>query len=225
MAPLSKKKIDNKTKLYEEVVAANELYAQTYVAQPNPFSRRGAVLLTCMDARILTHNIMGVEAGDIYVVRNAGGRASDDAIRSLIIASVLLKANQFFIVHHTECGMQRFTDKSIKELLDNSLRSITKIGYCNAILEKTDQDKNNMYEKKDSDFRKNVRVSYKRIDWLTIQHGLFQSVLEDVKKIRNHPLISPEIPIYGFIFDVITGKLIPVNKAIKAGRPQLVCCK
>ncbi len=225
MAPLNKKKIDNKTKLYEEVVAANELYAQTYVAQPNPFSRRGAVLLTCMDARILAHNIMGVEAGDIYVVRNAGGRASDDAIRSLIIASVLLKANQFFIIHHTECGMQRFTDKSIGQLLDNSLQSSINIGYCNAILEKTDQDKNNICEKKANEFRKNVGVSYTRIDWLTIQHGLFKSVLEDVKKIRNHPLISPEIPIYGFIFDVITGKLIPVNKAIKAGRPQLVCCK
>src|SRR5216683_656182 len=110
MAPFSKK-----TELYKQVVVANNVYAQTYIAQSNPFSRKDAVLLTCMDARLLTHNIMGFEAGDMYVIRNAGGRASDDALRSLVIASQLLKATQFFVVHHTDCGMQRFTDKSINE--------------------------------------------------------------------------------------------------------------
>ena len=55
---------------------------------------------------------------------------------------------------------------------------------------------------------------------MTIQQGLYKSVLDDVIKIRNHPLIAPDIPIYGFIFDVMTGKLIPVDEAIKAGKVQ-----
>ena len=221
MAPLNKKKTSDKSTLYQEVVAANSMYAQTYVAQPEPFARKRAVLLTCMDARLLTHNIMGFEAGDMYVIRNAGGRASDDAIRSLVIASALLKAHQFFVVHHTECGMQRFTDKSIKELLDSSAQqSAAQINYCSATLKKIDNNKDYRYAKVSNGCQKKASVGYECIDWLTIQNGLFKSVLEDVKRIRNHPLISLDIPIYGFIFDVMTGKLIPVNKAMKAGKPQ-----
>lgn len=162
--------------LYKEVVAANEVYSRTYTAQPDAFAHKHAALLTCMDSRLLPNEFMGFHAGDIHLIRNAGGRASDDAIRSLVISSKFLKTNQFFVVHHTDCGMQRFTNQSIQEILNSS------------------------------------------IDWLTIQHGLFKSVLEDVTKIRNHPLISPEIPIYGFIFDVMTGKLIPVDEAIEAGK-------
>jgi len=221
MAPLNKKKIRDKSTLYQEVVAANSIYVQTYVAQPDPFARKRAVLLTCMDARLLTHNIMGFEAGDMYVIRNAGGRASDDAIRSLVIASALLKAHQFFVVHHTECGMQRFTDKSMKELLDSSVQhSTARISYCSATLKKID-NKDYRYAKVSNGCQKKLSMNYECIDWLTIQNGLFKSVLEDVRRIRNHPLISPDIPIYGFIFDVMTGKLIPVNKAMKAGTPKI----
>ena len=59
MVTLNNKQIDDNSGLYEEVVAANSVYAQAYTAQPNPFSRKRAVLLTCMDARLLTHDIMG----------------------------------------------------------------------------------------------------------------------------------------------------------------------
>src|SRR3984957_5720674 len=147
MAPLSKKQKDQNSELYESVVAANNVYAQTYVAQPDPFSHKNAVLLTCMDARILTHNIMGFYAGDMYVIRNAGGRASDDAIRSLVIALTLLKANQFFVVHHTECGMQRFTDKSMTELVNSSMRRSANIGYCNVTLKTIKNNKNYLCSK------------------------------------------------------------------------------
>ena len=225
MAPLNKKQKHDTSELYEQVIAANSVYAETYVAQPDPFAHKRAVLLTCMDARLLTHNIMGFEAGDMYVIRNAGGRASDDAIRSLVIASALLKANQFFVVHHTDCGMQRFTDKSINELLDNSAQSMAAISYCNVSLKKTDSNKDYTCTKVSTCCQDKSCVNYECIDWLTIQNGLFQSVLEDVKRIRNHPLVSPDIPIYGFIFDVMTGKLIPVNKAMKEGQPKSACCK
>lgn len=224
MSPVNKKHKHNNSELYDQVVAANSVYAQTYVAQPDPFSHKNAVLLTCMDARLLTHNIMGFEAGDMYVIRNAGGRASDDAIRSLVIASALLKANQFFVVHHTECGMQRFTDKSMNELLDSNKKS-PEISYCNATLKKANSTNAYTCTKVSTCCQDTSCTNYECIDWLTIQNGLFISVLEDVKRIRNHPLVSPDIPIYGFIFDVMTGKLIPVSKAMKEGQPKSVCCK
>lgn len=221
MDTLHNKQIDDKSGLYEEVVEGNKAYAETYVAQPSPFSRKRAVLLTCMDARLLTHDIMGFQAGDMYVIRNAGGRASDDAIRSLVISSTMLQTNQFFVVHHTDCGMQRFTDTSMNELLGSTLRSKAKISYCNATLKKTQSNNAYILTKTSNCCANKSCVNYQCIDWLTIQNGLFKSVLEDVKKIRNHPLISPEIPIYGFIFDVMTGKLIPVSKAMKVGKPKL----
>ena len=221
MVTLNNKQIDDNSGLYEEVVAANSVYAQAYTAQPNPFSRKRAVLLTCMDARLLTHDIMGFQAGDMYVIRNAGGRASDDAIRSLVISATLLKANQFFVVHHTDCGMQRFTDKSMNELLGSSVESTATISYCSATLKKTQSNNAYILTKTSNCCANKSCVNYQCIDWLTIQNGLFKSVLEDVKKIRNHPLISSEIPIYGFIFDVMTGKLIPVSKAMRVGKPKL----
>ena len=224
MVTLEEKQIEDTSNLYEKVVAGNKEYATTYRAQPHPFAYKRAALLTCMDARILTHNIMGVEAGDIYVIRNAGGRASDDAIRSLVISSTLLQANQFFVVHHTDCGMQRFTDKSMNELLEHRERSDKAINYCSATLKKSDKNSTYICSKARNCCSKPSCVNYQCIDWLTIQHGLFKSVLEDVKRIRNHPLIALDIPIYGFIFDVMTGKLIPVNKAMRAGKAKQLCC-
>lgn len=206
--------------LYEEVVAANETYAQSYTAQPDAFAHKHAAILTCMDSRLLPNEFMGFNAGDIHLIRNAGGRASDDAIRSLVISSKLLKTNKFFVVHHTDCGMQRFTDQAINELLENSVEKDRMFNYCNATLKKSDD--HSFYQcKNDRDCcGKKACVNYQCIDWLTIQDGLCKSVLEDVKKIRNHPLISPDIPIYGFIFDVMTGKLIPVNEAMNAGKVE-----
>ncbi|HSC24602.1 MAG TPA: carbonic anhydrase [Candidatus Babeliales bacterium] len=212
--------------LYKEVVAANTLYACTYKAQPNAFSRKRAALLTCMDARLLPNEFMGFEAGDIHLIRNAGGRASDDAIRSLVISSRLLTTNQFFVVHHTDCGMQRFTNKSIHELLHDNVNvdEVTKIDYCNATLKVPTLSKRYACKKVRYCCGKKSCVNYQCIDWLTIQNGLFRSVLEDVKKIRQHPLIPAHIPIYGFIFDVMTGKLVPVSKAMKAGKAKSICC-
>lgn len=214
----------NDNSLYNEVVEANKRYAETYVAQPYPLAHKRAVLLTCMDARMLTHDIMGFEAGDMYVIRNAGGRASDDALRSLIIASKLLQAQQFFVVHHTDCGMQRFTDTSMSELLQSSMQHGARVSYCSVTLRKGHKNKISPCERSTC-CREDACIGYQCIDWMTIQDGLCKSVLEDVIKIRNHPLISLEIPIYGFIFDVMTGKLIPVDKAIEAGRAKQICCQ
>jgi carbonic anhydrase len=76
---------------------------------------RGVLVLTCIDARIDPAKALGLEIGDAHVLRNAGGRASDDAIRSATISSWLLGTREFVVVHHTDCGMAMFTDDVVHE--------------------------------------------------------------------------------------------------------------
>ena len=94
------------------VLAANAAYASDFGARGElglPPARRFAVL-TCMDARLDPAKYAGLREGDAHVIRNAGGRASDDAIRSLVISYKLLGTREWFVIHHTDCGMQLFDD-------------------------------------------------------------------------------------------------------------------
>jgi carbonic anhydrase len=102
----------------DEVLAANARYASTFTEGylPSPPSRRLAVL-TCMDARLDPAQALGLDEGDAHVVRNAGGRASDDAIRSLVISSHLLGTREFLVIHHTDCGMRNVTNAEIRDRL------------------------------------------------------------------------------------------------------------
>src|SRR5262247_4866697 len=111
------------SRILTEVLAANAAYAKSFGAKANlqilP-ARRFAVL-TCMDARIDPAKLAGLAEGDAHVIRNAGGRASDDAIRSLVISHKLLGTDEWFVIHHTNCGMQLFTDEVMRGLLAQSL--------------------------------------------------------------------------------------------------------
>ena len=102
----------------EEVIAANESYVSDFEkgSLPMPPGRRFAVL-TCMDARIDPARALGLEEGDAHVIRNAGGIASDDALRSLVISHHLLGTQEAFVIGHTDCGMLTFQNDDIRELL------------------------------------------------------------------------------------------------------------
>jgi carbonic anhydrase len=102
----------------DEMVAANGRFAETFGkgGLPAPPARHAAVL-ACMDARLHPARFLGLEIGDAHVIRNAGGRASDDAIRSLVISSKLLGTREFIVVHHTDCGMLTFTNEQLREQL------------------------------------------------------------------------------------------------------------
>ncbi len=89
---------------------------------PLPPARRFAIL-TCMDARLDPAKYAGLSEGDAHVIRNAGGRASDDAIRSLVISTKLLGTREWFVIHHTDCGMEFFTDELMGDLLASSLET------------------------------------------------------------------------------------------------------
>lgn len=186
----------------DEVLAANEAYAADFGARGElalPPARRFAIL-TCMDARLDPAKYAGLSEGDAHVIRNAGGRASDDAIRSLVISYKLLGTAEWFVVHHTNCGMEFFTDDVMRGLLASSLETAA-LG---------DQG---FYDVGDGPG--STEASY--IDWLTIADPQ-GSVVEDVTRIRNHALVPGGIPIYGYIYDVATGRLVEVTEATAAGR-------
>jgi|SRR4030095_271902 len=187
----------------EEILAADALYAKTFGDKGDltMYSTKKFAILTCMDCRLDPAKIAGLKEGDAYVIRNAGGRASDDAIRSLVISSKLLKTKEWFVIHHTDCGMETFTDVTMRNLMKESL-------------EKAIVDKHGHWHNK---YKGHGSTEALYIDWLTINSGLNKSVIADVTRIRNHPLVSKQIPIYGYIYDVYTGKLIPVPTAMKIG--------
>jgi carbonic anhydrase len=109
----------------DEALVANEEYAASFGAKSElalPPARRFAIL-TCMDARLDPAKYAGLSEGDAHVIRNAGGRASDDAIRSLVISYKLLGTQEWFVIHHTECGMEFFDDEKMRELLGHSLET------------------------------------------------------------------------------------------------------
>ncbi|MEK7292208.1 MAG: carbonic anhydrase [Actinomycetota bacterium] len=99
----------------EEFLVANAKYAATFAkgALPMPPGRKVAIL-ACMDARLDPAKVLGLEEGDAHVIRNAGGVATDDAIRSLVISQRLLGTKDVVLVHHTDCGMLTFKDDELK---------------------------------------------------------------------------------------------------------------
>ncbi len=190
------------SKIVEEVLNANEQYAATFGDKANlpmPPGRRFAIL-TCMDARLDPAKYAGLAEGDAHVIRNAGGRASDDAIRSLVISYKLLATREWFVIHHTDCGMETFTDAIMSDLLSHSL--------------KTAQLSDNGWQ--DVGEGPGSPVG-KFINWLTIQNQA-QTVLDDVIRIKTHSLVPQDIPVYGYIYDVKSGRLIEVPEATEAGR-------
>lgn len=192
------------TQVLDAVLAANQAYVANFGDKgslPLPPGRHFAIL-TCMDARLDPAQYAGLAEGDAHVIRNAGGRASDDAIRSLVISYKLLGTREWFVIHHTDCGMQLFTDEIIRGLLSSSLET--------AVIDQNGwRDVGQESGSTEGEF----------IDWLTFK-DLAESVYVDVKRIRNHPLVPPTIPIYGFIYDVKTGQLIEVPKATEVGQTK-----
>jgi carbonic anhydrase len=185
----------------DNVLKANAKYSADFgekaklAASP---AKRIAVL-TCMDARLDPAKFLGLSEGDAHVIRNAGGRASEDAIRSLVISYKLLGTKEFFVIHHTGCGMLSITNELMNDLLASSLEpaKLTPDGF------------KDVGEGPGS-------TAGESIDWLTIKDQN-QAVLDDVATIRNHPLVPKTIPVYGYIFDVKSGKIAEVEGAKALG--------
>ena len=187
--------------ILHEVLTANNGYVAEFgskgeLALP---PARGFAILTCMDARLDPAKYAGLAEGDAHVIRNAGGRASDDAIRSLVISYKLLGTKEWFVIHHSDCGMEFFTDTVMRGLLESSLETA-------ALDADGFHDVGTGPGSSEGNF----------IDWLTVPHRE-QAVVDDVRRIRNHPLVPGRIPIYGYVYDVRSGRLIEVPDATREG--------
>jgi len=160
----------------QEFQKANAAYASSFSKGnlPMPPGRHVAVL-TCMDARLDPARFLGLEEGDAHVIRNAGGRASDDAIRSLAISEQLLGTNEVVVIHHTDCGMLTFSNADLRQKLKQELNA-----------------------------------DAEHVDFLPFK-DLEQSVRDDVATIKNSPFIPKNIEVSGFIYDVRSGRLLPVT--------------
>jgi len=189
------------SKILSEVLDANAAYSANFGDKEKlalPPARRFAIL-TCMDARLDPAKFAGLSEGDAHVIRNAGGRASDDAIRSLVISYKLLGTQEFFVIHHTDCGMEFFSNEVMRNLLKSSLETaeLTANGFRDV-----------------GQGPGSLEGEY--IEWLTIKNQR-QAVLDDVARIRNHPLVPKSIPVHGYIYDVRSGKLLEVEGAKALG--------
>jgi carbonic anhydrase len=99
----------------DELIERNAAYAERFAkGHLGHRPRRPVAVVTCMDARVDVHRMLGLEEGDAHVIRNAGGAVTDDVIRSLLISQRLLGTREVMVVHHTGCGMLSFTDDALK---------------------------------------------------------------------------------------------------------------
>lgn len=162
----------------EELLKNNRHYAEAFDqgAKPMPPARKVAIL-TCMDARLHPERFLGLEIGDAHVIRNAGGRASDDALRSLIISSQLLGTREYLVIHHSDCGMLTFSNDDLRSKL-----------------------------------AADTGADASHIDFLPFG-DLEDSVRDDVRRIRESPFLPADLLVTGYVYDVDTGGLTPVETA------------
>jgi carbonic anhydrase len=186
----------------QEILDANRAYAESFgdKAKLVGAPRRRMAILTCMDARMDPAKFSGLSEGDAHIIRNAGGRASDDAIRSLVVSCKLMGTTDWFVIHHSGCGMQSYSDDDIRHLLG------------------LDDDHAHHEGSKWHQVKKSSHTPAD-IEWLTFS-DLAQSIIEDVERVRHHPLVPASVAIYGYIYHIHHGTLEPVPEANRIGAPR-----
>jgi carbonic anhydrase len=168
--------------VFDDVLAANRRYrSQFHDSGVAGVAAKGLAVLTCIDSRIDPLALLGLRPGDAKIIRNAGARVTDDALRSLVIAVNLLGVDRVCVVQHTECAMIGETDDHLRARIEAATgRDAT--GW--EFLTSTDQ--------------------------LTTLH-------DDIERIVTCPLVPRDIHVGGFIFDVHSGELRPVEHEAGSG--------
>jgi len=160
----------------DELLAANAAYTESF-ALANLTSRpiRRFAVVTCMDVRLDPVAFLGLAPGDAHVIRNAGGVVSDDALRSLVVSHTLMGTQEAFVIGHTACGMQRFTDDEIRARV-----------------------------------AENAGVDAGAIQFFTFD-DVAESVRAGVRRIQESPYLPGSFAASGFVYDVASGSLSPVD--------------
>ena len=183
----------NQKNTLTSIIESNKDYSESFnqgnlSAKPS----KSIAILTCMDTRINIEKVCGLESGEAHIIRNAGGKVTDDTIRSFVVSYKLLGTKDWFVIQHTDCGLSKITDEKMASLLESDLET--------ASFENGDWNSN---KNDNSEFGSSFGH---QVEWNTFL-DLKKSILEDIEKIKNHPLTPSYINIYGLIYDVKTGEL------------------
>jgi carbonic anhydrase len=160
----------------DDLIAGNARYAKTFVdsglgAEP----AKRLCVVTCMDTRLDVYALLGLQLGDAHVLRNAGGRVTDDVLRSLVVSIEVLGTRSVAVIQHTECGMTKVTNAELRDLL-----------------------------------RERRGVDSGSIDFLPIEDHE-TDLREDVERLRSSPVLPPDLEVSGFLYDIRTGRLAPME--------------
>jgi len=163
---------------FDDLYRANESFAARFQSSGLPArAARGLAVLTCMDSRVNPFDILGIGPGDAKVLRNAGGRVTEDVLRTLVLGAYLLNVNRVLVMPHTKCAMAGYTEGEIHAKID------TEHG-----------------------------VDTRSLEFRTTADQL-GSLRQDMVRIQSFPLLPAELAVEGAIFDVDTGRLVPVSGA------------
>ena len=183
----------NQKNTLTSIIESNKDYSESFnqgnlSAKPS----KSIAILTCMDTRINIEKVCGLESGEAHIIRNAGGKVTDDTMRSFVVSYKLLGTKDWFVIQHTDCGLSKITDEKMASLLESDLET--------ASFENGDWNSNK------NDNTESGSSFGHQVEWNTFL-DLKKSILEDIEKIKNHPLTPSYINIYGLIYDVKTGEL------------------
>ena len=158
---------------FENFLKANQAYVELHGELHLPIKPKTKVaIVTCMDSRLHVAPALGLALGDAHILRNAGGRVTEDMLRSLVISQQQLGTREIVVLHHTDCGAQTFQNKDFQEHLKRELG----------------------VDVSDQDF-----LPFQDID---------ESVREDMRLLKDSPLIPDDVVISGAVYDVDTGRMI-----------------
>ena len=160
---------------FDDLLTANAVFAAHFENAGLPArAARGLAVLTCMDSRINPFDILGIGPGDAKVLRNAGGRVTEDVLRTLVLGTYLLDVNRVLVMPHTKCAMAGFTEDEIH----------AKIGVEHG-------------------------VDTRSLEFRTTDDQL-ASLRHDIVRIESYPLLPADLAVGGAVFDVDTGRLVPL---------------
>ena len=161
---------------FENFLKANQAYVELHGDLHLSIKPKTKVaIVTCMDSRLHVAPALGLALGDAHILRNAGGRVTEDMIRSLVISQQQLGTREIVVLHHTDCGAQTFQNKDFQEHL-----------------------------------KRELGVDVSNQDFLPFQ-DIDESVREDMRLLKDSPLIPDDVVISGAVYDVDTGRMIVVE--------------
>lgn len=161
---------------FDDLLAANRTYAEHFdLGGFDGVARSGVAVVTCMDSRIDPLRMIGLAPGDAKILRNPGGRVTDQVLVALVLGATLLKVDRVLVIEHTRCAMASASEAELRARVGSEAG--------------TDAS------------------------WMTL--GVIDdqtnAIRGDVAKIRSHPLIGDHVAVGGFLYDVDTGLLSPVD--------------